>query len=381
MNKKILTATGLLLATLAVAVAVSIPTYYVSQNGTGTACTESNPCSYAEGIKQVQPGQRVIVLGTITSPINLNKSGAARNPITFEGGVYDGATVNGCSGCNVVTVSGSYIVVKDAEIKNAYGFGIRTTGDYIELDNLYVHHSVRRYYNGTTCTNTSGGWEAGVRVSPGSDFVTVKNSRSWNNCGEGIGLLDAENATIINNDVRNNWSVNIYIDQSNYATVTDNLSICDNPNYYRSGVQSRGVTFGAEGYGSGNIIGAQVLRNTVQGCKGVYFYAQVAVKLQDSTIANNDLSQVVGVGVSLPSNTIGTNVNIYGNIGSVSAPGATLTAGGTVLPATRTATPSRTPVPATVTRTATPTRTPAIIPSVTPECKLFTGRNVIVCLP
>lgn len=329
---------------------------YVSQSGSGSDCTLIAPCSFAVGMSQVAPGETVGVLGTITSDITIAKSGTVDAPITFDGGVYDGA---GRTGGDVIFITGSNIVLKNAEVKNAYNFGIRTKGDNILISNVDVHHAIRKYFNGTTCIPT-GGWGAGIRVGPGSENVRIENSKSHDNCGEAIGYLATSNGSITNTIGENSWSVIFYIDQTSNVQVFDNVAVCDAPGFFKGGQPARGILLGAEGYGSGDVSNVSVLRNTIVGCKGFSFYDQVGAKLTDSEIAYNDLTLVFGAPVAFPSGTLGQNVNIHDNITAVSA---TLSRTPTVAISS---TPTRTvTVPV---ASGTPTRTPVVVPTATAWC-------------
>jgi len=330
---------------------------YVSQAGTGSDCTLVSPCSFATGMSQVVPGETVGVLGTITSDITISKSGTEALPITFEGGVYDGA---GRTGGDVIFITGSNIVLKNAEVKNAFNFGIRTKGDNITISNVNVHHAIRKYFNGTTCVPGSGGWGAGIRIGPGSTNITIEDSESSDNCGEAFGILATKEKVTIKNSIgRNSWSVIFYVDQAKNIILHDNVAVCDNPGFFKGGAPSRGILLGAEGYGSGDVSNVSVMRNTIVGCKGFSFYDQVGAKLTDSEIAFNDLTLVFGAPFAFPSGTLGQNVNIHDNI----------TAVGVTLSKTPTVTFSRTPtrtvtalIPPTVTRT--PTSTPVAVPTI-----------------
>jgi len=343
---------------------------YVSQAGNGSDCTLVSPCSFSTGMTKVAPGETVGVLGTITSDVTISKSGTVDAPITFDGGVYDGGTR---TGGDVIFITGSNIVLKNAEVKNAFNFGIRTKGDNILISNVEVHHAVRKYFNGTTCLPT-GGWGAGIRVGPGSENVRIENSKSRDNCGEAIGYLATSNGSITNTIGENSWSAVFYIDQASDVVVTDNTALCDDPGFYKNGSPSRGFLLGAEGYGTGDVSGISMLRNVIDGCRGFSFYDQVGAKLTNSEIAFNDLTRVFGAPISFPAGTLGANVNIHDNITAVGAtlsktppspttvtPTPTKTATGTP-PATMTA--SRTPAVATPTQTPTKTPTPVIIPTV-----------------
>jgi parallel beta-helix repeat protein len=103
--------------------------YWVSRDGSGTACTEAEPCSLAEGISRAQPGEEVVLEGGyyMQGEIALPRSGAQGLPIVIRnapgqtsvldgadpedflwwqetGGVYR-ATVN-VPGTHLVTVNG-----------------------------------------------------------------------------------------------------------------------------------------------------------------------------------------------------------------------------------------------------------------------------------
>lgn len=61
-------------------------TYYVSPNGFGSACTQSNPCALTEGISQAQAGQQVVLLGGIyfSGEIDLPRSGTWGAPVVIR---------------------------------------------------------------------------------------------------------------------------------------------------------------------------------------------------------------------------------------------------------------------------------------------------------
>lgn len=351
MNKKLISGVlGAALVAGAALFAVQAADVYVSQAGTGSECTLIAPCSFSTGMSKVLPGETVGVLGTITSDVTISKSGTEALPITFDGGVYDGA---GRTGGDLIFITGSNIVFKNAEVKNAYNFGIRTKGDNILISNVDVHHAVRKYFNGTTCIPT-GGWGAGIRVGPGSENVRIENSKSHDNCGEAIGYLATSTGSITDTLGENSWSVIFYIDQTSNVQILDNVAVCDDPGFFKGGQPARGILLGAEGYGTGDVSNISALRNVIDGCKGFSFYDQVGAKLTNSEIAFNDLTRVFSVPISFPLGTLGQNVNIHDNIlpgGSTSAP--------TVV--TKTPTPSRTP---TASRTPTKTPTPVVMPTI-----------------
>jgi len=75
---------------------IAIPTpndsYYVSPSGSGTACTQVEPCALTEGLSQAQPGDEVVLRGGVyyQGDILLPRSGTVGAPIVIRG--YDGET-------------------------------------------------------------------------------------------------------------------------------------------------------------------------------------------------------------------------------------------------------------------------------------------------
>src|SRR5512143_515 len=84
---------------------------YVSDAGTGTACTLSAPCSWDTGNSYLSPGGTLVISGTINRSVTISKSGTTLLPITIIGGKIVGSP----SVQNAVLVDGSYLVIRDLE--------------------------------------------------------------------------------------------------------------------------------------------------------------------------------------------------------------------------------------------------------------------------
>ncbi len=80
-------------------ITIPLPTwsYYVSPGGSGTACTDGNPCSLAEGLNQAQPGEEVVLRDGVyyEGEIWLPRSGAAGAPIVIRGHTGETAILDG----------------------------------------------------------------------------------------------------------------------------------------------------------------------------------------------------------------------------------------------------------------------------------------------
>ena len=327
---------------------------YSSNAGTGTSCTISVPCSFSTAIGQAQAGDIINVVG-VMSPITISKSGTASSPITIRGGIFDGIN---SSANEVIMVSGSYITIENVEIKNGWNFGIRVTGDRVTIKDSSIHDNVRKYWNGSACTG-AGSWGSGVRFGPESEYATLENSTVYNNCGEGIGTVGSAYTLIKNNIAYDSYSMVIYIDEGRNVRVEGNTVYCSNPAYYKSGIVSRGISYGDEGNAAVGYTQADIINNTVNGCRGVAFYNKYGTgKVINSSITGNVFDPQFAA-VSIPSGSL-SNVIVSNNVGNgFSAPGATLSANYTATPLGITPTPSFTP---TVTFTPTITQTATITP-------------------
>lgn len=291
----------------------------------------------------------------VNAPFEITQSGTADNPLVYAGGIIDGAnTTQG----DCLLIRGSWVIVRDMEVRNCYNFGIRTTGDNITIENVNVHNNIRQYWDGAKC-NPTGGWGAGIRVGPGSDNVTIQDSTVSQNCGEGIGILAAANSVLLRNTAKDNYSVNLaYIDETSDTQVFDSVSICTDPRYYRSGLPARGLSFGIEGYGTTKKVERAIIqRNVVIGCRGVNLYLQSGGQMVDSNISYNQFDAkypAVTFGANTTVNTIVSN-----NVGSGFS-GATLIAN-----MTPTKAGAVTATSVTVTKTPTLTVTPTLTPTAT----------------
>jgi len=357
---------------------------FVSQTGSGTGCTSVAPCSMPQAITMMTPGTIVEVLGVITSPYDIAKSGTPEQPITLRGGVFDGAAITNTTGQGMLTIRGNNWILDGIEIKNAYRYALKVRGNNVWLMNSNIHNNVRRYASANGCNITvSGGWESAVTFFEGTTGGGVENTRIHHNCGEGV--ISLGSASIRNSEIAENFSIGVYFDGANGGGAYDNRIQCADPGYFRSGQPARGVSYGVEGYTGTNFVKGNIIGNVILGCRGISLYSQVSGgQVVDSVISGNDFSQVVPpVFYAIASSNLVIENNILpGAVVPTKTPTPltvtspistmtrtpTITHTATLIPSqtptpTKTSTPSRTPTKtytptATLTRTSTPTKTP-----------------------
>lgn len=237
---------------------------YISTNGKdANKCTQFSPCrTFNKVINLAKPGDTIHILkGVYNETATISKSGAPKDYLSIVG---HNAILNG------VVVSGDYVWVSKVEVVGSISHGILVSGRHIIIQDSSVHHSVTENGLGPFC-NTEGnesGWGSGIKVERGAENIIIRNNKSYENCGEGIVATMGKNVIIDNNISRDNYSVNIYIDNSYFTTVSNNHIRCTGNGYLRDGRRAAGIASGEEYYLDW---GAQrhdnnILNNTVDGC-------------------------------------------------------------------------------------------------------------------
>ena len=280
---------------------------------------------------QLDPGAQYVNY-TITA------SGTASDPIVIYG---NGARVK------CLTVKGNYVTVSNVVASGCSSHGILVTGKNVTIMNSLVYGNVTE--NGTGPCPGTGSWGSGIKGAVGAENLTVRGNAVYNNCGEGIAFTRVIGGLAEDNTVYDNFSVNIYVDNSNYIDILGNKTTCTDSKFYRNGSPARGITLAAENYSGWGFQFHDVLveRNYIEKCGGPRWYAPgfPTGKGTNVTVRDNLFSGVPAPLVALP-----TWVTVSNNV-AVGTP----TAGPTLTP-TLTATPApptATKAPATVTPTAT----------------------------
>lgn len=292
-------------------------TYYVSQSGSGTACTYSSPCAWSTGVGKLIPGDTIYIKGTMLKGLSLSKSGTSSARITITGDKVSAPA----SYSDALLVKGAYVTISDLEITGGGNFGLRVTGPHAVVSNVLVHDSVlnNRNTNGD-CKEPTGGWGRGLTFAYTADYAEVSNSQVYRNCGEGIAFTQNEHSYLHDTLAYDNFSRNLYIGNAAYVTVEGFTTYYSgNPYFYRGGQPGRciGLAIETTNYSLvGNLMHDTLIQNNnVHNCKGINFYQEVSGQYPSRvTVQYNYIYSMVGCSggnscVSIP----GTNIVIRNN--------------------------------------------------------------------
>lgn len=317
----------------------------------------------------------VVALGILvallpTDNITINTSGTPNAPYIYDCG---GQTVKS------ITNHGNNVVIQNCDVSGSQSHGIYTDGDNVIIQNNRVHNGVNEN-RGTSGVCVNNQWGSGIKVRIKSNGLPpqntiIRNNEIYENCGEGIGFTRGAGGLVEGNTVRDNFSVNIYIDNSYNVRVVGNKSVCTgNVLYNRSGALPQGILLGVENYaGWGYQLHDVVIdSNEITLCRPIRLYEPVAGVPQNITITNNKFYGVSGVLVVVENAIISGNV--FFPLSAIATPTPTTTA----LPVTATNTPTPSAVP-TITSTPVVTRTPTA--TSTSTLTPIPSTPTIICTP
>jgi parallel beta helix pectate lyase-like protein len=239
--------------------------YYVASTGSdGNPCSQAAPCrTIPKGVSKLRAGDILFIAsGTYAGSMDLPASASgtsesqrtvvrltpgARVTILGAMGFANGAqyiTVDGSDGTLVVDGQQTqdlcvlcfdnphHIRVKGVEFKGGTEHGVFGSGTHLELINLNVHDNGKNAA-GVWCHNMSRGYCHGLYFASGADNsdnlieggsfhhneavalhmygannLTVRGVKVYANGGHGVWVIGGTNATIYNNLIYNNGSIN-----------------------------------------------------------------------------------------------------------------------------------------------------------------------------
>ena len=222
-------------------------TYYVNPAGSdsNTGSVISPFKTLAKGVSVLTPGDTLIASGTFHEQFTISKSGTSTARITY---LSNGAVIDNASTNKGISITASYVDVIGFDVEHGIQHAISNTGQHNKIENNSAHDSVTENGTGGNCgLMGSSGWSSAISIRPGSDDVTVRNNKSYDNCGEGIDVQQATHVLLDGNNSHDNFSVNIYVDNSNNVTVQNNTVTCSDFNL-RNGHRAEGIVSGAEFY-------------------------------------------------------------------------------------------------------------------------------------
>ena len=256
----------------------------------------------------------------------------------------DGLTFRYASG-NGIEIVGDNVILRNSKVEfngkagiSVYGYGGVSSDNVLIENNEIYHNMLRNWPRGKEVHGYKWCcWAMGV-VSHGTTNFKAIGNIVHKNGGEGIGGYMGNGTIFRNNISYDNWSVNLYLDNTINGIVEKNTSYCTTPNtgnLYNNGdpdpsdnrnarrLRPEGIMLGNEDYGSGfNLRNVQVTNNLVSNCRrGITYYGEGG-GLQDVLIANNSVvvaaeNEVGGgwlTGISIPAYGTNSNVVVKNNI-------------------------------------------------------------------
>lgn len=249
--------------------------YYVSPTGDdGNPGTEAAPFATIRRAFRwdaaVNPGDRVYLRGGTHYPSQgtwIGYSGSSSDPIILQPYPGEVAIIHGAmmpADTTFIGIGASHIVVRDLVLRQSTRTGITVWGEtpgvsdiairnntisQCQRGGIYVGHEnadMTTVQNVVVEGNTvfqcclmnqdhvlNEGWPAAISVS-GTTAGSVLGNTVYENHGEGIGILLANQCTVSQNTVYDNFSVNIYLDNATNIEVERNLiASTGNPDYLR----------------------------------------------------------------------------------------------------------------------------------------------------
>ena len=270
----------------------SAASYYVATNGNDAnpGTIESPLATINKGATLLNPGDTLYIRGgTYFQTVSIDKSGLPSSPITVssysgEWAVIDGNfAIPGYWG-TLFNITGSYVTVRDLEVKNSAWMGMVLRGQHDEASNINSHHNMengilitgdygivekskvwQNAYANVNCTNSRGNWASGLSAARNPNYAIIRNNEIFQNWGEGVSSFEAAYTTIEDNIVYDNFSVNAYISDTSYTVFQRNIVYSTSGNVASCGFQT-GIAMSSEiGYANGNntIVNNFVLGNKI----------------------------------------------------------------------------------------------------------------------
>ena len=310
-------------ATLTKAAAVAQPNDDISVRG-GTY--NQRPAIYAHGTASAwisihaYPGEHPIIDGT---GLGLDKnlvSFVSASYIVFSGFEVQNATRIGIMGWDSNNIKVSNNTVHDA-VRNGIYFGSDAMGitSNIVVDGNTVYNTVTENQYHTM----NGGWATALVIS-WCNTGQITNNDVYQNNGEGLGFLLSNDGLVQKNNVHDNFSVEIYLDNSKRIKVNQNFAYSTgDTRFYRDGNPAAGIGTANEPYSASNPLSDLTITNNivVNSHWGFYYGAYGnGGGLKNTVVANNTFYKSTGALLWIENDAHSGSVienNIFDQIGGV----------------------------------------------------------------
>lgn len=220
----------------------SAETWYLNSAGweTGTASAPVELVAY--------PGESCV----------LNLSGVTTSQAIYAGDTHDliirGLEIIGGANCpnGIETWKSSRIKIEQCRIHNFQRFGIIMSADALNVsyDNSARYNKVWDNVKENSARGMTEGWATGIRADA-NNRVKISRNTSWNNYGEGLGMLACTDGIIFENVLYDNFSVNCYMDNCRGIEAVRNVVYSNDSNYYKLGAPATALMAANEPYTAG----------------------------------------------------------------------------------------------------------------------------------
>ncbi|HEX6083727.1 MAG TPA: right-handed parallel beta-helix repeat-containing protein [Thermoanaerobaculia bacterium] len=337
-------------AVLLFAATADAASYFVATTGndtTGTGAVTSPFLTIKQATRVAKPGDEVVVrAGVYYDESVITCKGAPGSPIVIRAAQGEKVILDGSrlpagtdlftlhttdyvdfAGFEVRNATRSAVVlwharntrVLDNDIHHAYRNGIYVGGDVtpaaydITISGNVVHdNALENQYH----TRTTGGWPAAVVVSR-TEGATITANRIYNNDGEGLIALRSNSQLIEANEIHDNYSMNLYLDNARFITANANLIHSSNPRYFRVGKPAAGIGVANEtkdvmNWSSDNVF----TNNIVAGTRWGFYYGnyESGGGLRNTKIVNNTFYGSVEHIIQIDASSQHTNSIVRNNI-------------------------------------------------------------------
>jgi hypothetical protein len=308
-------------------------TFYVAPNGSDRApgTVERPFATITFGISKLASGGDVLVVrgGTYREAVSIwQKAGDADHPIEVraqngEKPVIDGSRRHGNA---VVTIlNSSYVTFDGFEVRNgrhsgilvfdahhvsvrwndvhdcqSNGIGVVSSKPDTTHDVLVEGNTVTRCVLSNAARTRERGWVQAISAYASTRVTIVKNY-VHENYGEGVDYILSDDGTIAHNQVWDNFSANIYLDNARRTVVDANFVMTgwskSAANFYRDGGAGAGIAAANERYPFQRPLDAlTITNNVVVGTSSGFGYGawERGGGLHHTLIANNTFVRTTG---------------------------------------------------------------------------------------
>lgn len=344
-------------ATTILAGSMQAASYYVATSGSdannGSITAPFRTITYAAA--KTVPGDVVNVrAGVYNERVKMANAGTEAARIVVRSYPGEKVTIDGTGIAvdkAVVSITAPYNDFQGFEVRNGPYIGVMAyaTHNVRILDNDIHHHVRNGIYVGASTVGishdmvisgnsvhnnvlensvhtTDGGWAAAVGVAK-TERSTVTRNKIYNNDGEGIIALRGNYFTITDNEIFDNFSVELYIDNARYVTAERNfIYSTGNTRYYRNGYAAAGIMVANETNADMNPSSDNtIINNIVVGSRWGFYYGsfETGGGLKNTVVAHNTFygtqQAIVSIDTDAHSGSVFQN-NIFVQTNGTSAP-------------------------------------------------------------